>query len=466
MTMNDVRYEHSGNDFGLLIEQVIAGGGLSGIVRLLSDSLGILATVTDDEFEPLHAFAPRGRHLSRNETLLPQTVRRHVTFNLAGESRASTAPPTRHFVASDHTGYTVAPIVLPAGIVGYVWASDPSGALSERAQASVSYAAAACAVEMIRQRAVVEGESRVRNSFLEELLMGDIASVSSTRRRARFLGYDLRGEQIVFALDLDNFSAYIGRHHMKEDGIQQLKERFRRAVETNIPAVWSRTLIWEYSDAMIVLAPVEKTSDLKNIRERVDMLRAKVEQRLSGPSVSAGIGRPSTDLTKLPMSYREAAQALQVGMARSGPSSTTTFTELGTYRLLFHLVDHPELEAFCGDMLGPLERYEDKHGTHLLSTLQSYLDLQGNLSQTARELHLHRNGLLYRLTRIQEISGCDLENPTQRLALQLALLGRTLLQRKGGKKPAAPASRSKASAMPQRNPGPSLQDGDVPDLGG
>jgi purine catabolism regulator len=169
----------------------------------------------------------------------------------------------------------------------------------------------------------------------------------------------------------------------------------------------------------------------------VGTLREKVEQRLSGPSISAGIGRAYADLTKLWHSYQEAEHALRIGMAVSGPSSNSAFDDLGAYRLLFHLRDQPELQTFCEETIGDLERYDEQHDSHLVETLACFLDLQGNLSETARALHLHRNGLLYRLSRIEKIAGCDLSNSAQRLALQLAVLARPLLRRKRGK-PASP----------------------------
>jgi purine catabolism regulator len=200
-------------------------------------------------------------------------------------------------------------------------------------------------------------------------------------------------------------------------------------VDASAPAIWSKTLIWEHSDSMVVLAPVSKDLDPQSLRRRVEMLRGGVEKRLAGPSISAGVGRPCGDLTKLHHSYKEAEHALRIGTAFSGPSSTAAFDDLGAYRLLFHLRDQPELRTFCEETVGALELYDEQHKSHLVDTLSAFLDLQGNISETARTLHLHRNGLLYRLSRIEKIAGCDLSNSAQRLALQLALLARPLLRR-------------------------------------
>src|SRR5579884_12367 len=419
----------SADSYHALVEQVIAGGGLAGVTRLLADMLGLPAAIANEEFEPMYAFAPRGKHLPAEDATLPVGLRDRIAFDLDRTPRASTDPPTLLLAAGDRH-FAVAPVVLPTGILAYVWVADPSGQPSPRTRRVVSHAAAASTLELVRQRAIVEGESRVRSSFLEDLLTSPITSINSTRRRARFLGYDLTSQQVIVALDLDNFSTYIDEHGIDENGIQRLKERFRRSFDASMPAIWSQTLVWEHSDALVILAPVAPETDPQALTRRVEALRSAVEARLKGPSISAGVGRSYDDLRSLKDSYLEAEHALRIGAVVSGPSTTSAFDDLGAYRLLYHLREHSELDVFYEETAGALERYDESHGTDLLLTLQTFLSLHGNLTQTARRLHLHRNGLLYRLARIEAIAGCDLDDPSQRLAFQLAILARPLLSRK------------------------------------
>lgn len=419
---------YESDTYRLLMEQVIAGNGLNAVVNLLSDLLGLPAIVADEEFQPLHAHLPGGRQLTALDGAASELAPPEISFDLSDQPGASTAPPTIRRAGRNGGEFATAPIVLPDGVVGYVWVFDPSGQLSWHAESTVSHAAAACAMEMVRQRAMVEGETRVRNSFLEDLLVGSVTSVTVMRRRAKFLGYELRGEQAVFVLDMDQFVAYIAQRREDESGIQRIKRRFRRSVDASLPAVWSRALLWEHSDSIVALAPAGKVYDTAVFQERVETLRAAVQAKLAGPSISAGIGRPSSDLTRLRNSYQEAEHALMIGAAISGPATTTAFDHLGAYRLLFYLREQPELEMFCQETLGALIQYDAEHNSRLLETLSCFLDLQGNLSRTARALHLHRNGLLYRINRIETIGRCDLTNSSQRLALQLALLARPLLK--------------------------------------
>src|SRR5205814_2036578 len=83
------------------------------------------------------------------------------------------------------------------------------------------------------------------------------------------------------------------------------------------------------------------------------------------------------------------------GLATCGPGATTPFDKLGVYRLLFRLRESPELDAFCDELLGPLERYDKARGTDLVHTLECYLACNCNVARATEELHLHRNGLLY-----------------------------------------------------------------------
>ncbi len=79
----------------------------------------------------------------------------------------------------------------------------------------------------------------------------------------------------------------------------------------------------------------------------------------------------------------------------------------------------PQVRAFHDELLAPL-KLKDRAGA-LLKTLEAYLSTNGSPTDAALRLHLHRNTVLYRLSRIQEILGLDLRDPDVRLSLHLAL---------------------------------------------
>ncbi len=80
--------------------------------------------------------------------------------------------------------------------------------------------------------------------------------------------------------------------------------------------------------------------------------------------------------------------------------------------------------AVAGDLLGPLallERHDEEQHTDYLRTLAAFLDYPGAPTRAARSIHLHPNTLRYRMNRLVDLTGLDLENATVRLALQLQL---------------------------------------------
>jgi purine catabolism regulator len=94
---------------------------------------------------------------------------------------------------------------------------------------------------------------------------------------------------------------------------------------------------------------------------------------------------------------------------------------MGVYQLLTEMENLPMARQFCDQVIGLLVEYDESHSSNLVQTIDAYFDHHGNISQTAETLFIHRNTLLYRLDRIQELTGQNLDNPNDRLALQLAL---------------------------------------------
>jgi len=89
--------------------------------------------------------------------------------------------------------------------------------------------------------------------------------------------------------------------------------------------------------------------------------------------------------------------------------------------LLKKLSESPDLKPFRG-LIEPLLAHDRGRRSDLVRTLRIYLATGANASETADRLFLHRNSVLYRLTRIQKLLGLDLREPEARLVLRLGLL--------------------------------------------
>jgi DNA-binding PucR family transcriptional regulator len=130
------------------------------------------------------------------------------------------------------------------------------------------------------------------------------------------------------------------------------------------------------------------------------------------PGVAIGQSAPAT-LTTLDEASREAELALRI--ARSRSPAAAAWATLGADRLVAQIP-----VGARRDVPEPLARLLRDEPT-LTATLAAFLDAGGDIKSTAAVLDLHRSGLYYRLRRIQEITGLDLDDGDDRLLAHLAI---------------------------------------------
>ncbi len=122
-----------------------------------------------------------------------------------------------------------------------------------------------------------------------------------------------------------------------------------------------------------------------------------------------------------PSGFRQAEQAIELGVRLGRAGGLIRYDDLGIYRLLFRIGDSRQLWRFAEDVLGALLRYDASHPPDLVHTLSVYLHHHGSLKQTARALRLHANTVAYRAQRIEQITGLDLTDPDDRLVAHVAV---------------------------------------------
>ncbi|MFS8541465.1 MAG: helix-turn-helix domain-containing protein, partial [Tissierellales bacterium] len=98
-----------------------------------------------------------------------------------------------------------------------------------------------------------------------------------------------------------------------------------------------------------------------------------------------------------------------------------SYDDLGVYKILSQEFLMEELEDFYNKTLKVLVDYDRKKSTELVKTLIAYFKYNGNLSKMSQYLYTHYNTVLYRINRIEEITGMNLNNPNDRLNLEIAL---------------------------------------------
>jgi hypothetical protein len=131
-----------------------------------------------------------------------------------------------------------------------------------------------------------------------------------------------------------------------------------------------------------------------------------------------GIGRPYLGLEGLRTSLAEAKEAATIAQAAGGSAGVQHIDQMGVRRILLGWYTSESFAEFAHTLLGPLLA-ADIDGT-LLQTLEVYLDEESSATVAAARLGVHRNTILNRVDRLRSLLTVDLDDPEERLAVQLA----------------------------------------------
>jgi sugar diacid utilization regulator len=196
----------------------------------------------------------------------------------------------------------------------------------------------------------------------------------------------------------------------------------------------------EVAVELAVIVPAE--DDERVARAAVGLAR-ELEDGLSGFHVTIGHSRHATDAVDLYRAGNEARLAVNVGEAEG--TSLLAFEDTGAYRLLLPAIseDPRELERFYEETVAPLSAYDDQYETELVATVEAYLDNDGNVAATAKQLFTHRHTIRYRLERVKELCGHDVSATAGREKLGLGLKAMRVL---GIASPRGPAMEPGAEA--------------------
>jgi PucR family transcriptional regulator, purine catabolism regulatory protein len=277
-------------------------------------------------------------------------------------------------------------------------------------QVVAHHLATAIALELAKAQAVARTERRLLGDFLDALLEGELSG-DETRRRLRFLGLG----------EVPGIAVLVARPEDGEDR-EEAVERLRRLVEDRLSRHPAPYVCSVHDDLVVALFGADEPAAARAAAEAV------AEGVLAGEAARFGLGAPEADPRALRRAYQEARFALQAataarteGRGRAAPARVASVEDLGSHRLLLALQQDAALEAFSRGLLGPLRAYDRRQHGDLVASLRGFLEHNGNWEAAARALGVHRHTLRYRIRRVAELTGRDLEAAADRVEFWLAL---------------------------------------------
>ena len=249
---------------------------------------------------------------------------------------------------------------------------------------------------LVAYREKFDKDNFIKNLLLDNLLLVDIYN------RAKKLHIEVGVRRVVFLVE----------SHENMDGTVQeaLKEFFSAEGNDFVTAVDEKNII-----VVKELAPDDGYEQVQKIAESMlDMLSSEVML-----STRVSYGTIVNEIKEVSRSYKEAKMALEVGKIFFVERHIVAYNALGIGRLIYQL-PIPLCKMFIKEIFADVS--PDDFDEETLETIAKFFENNLNVSETSRQLFIHRNTLVYRLDKLDRATGLDLRVFDDAITFQIALM--------------------------------------------
>ena len=385
------------------------GLGLEAMTEVMSKLTGNIVAVQDKRLEIQAISWPSNTAVDHAELIAALQQREALPPVLRNRKAAAKSRQTvwQLVLPIENLGRLISPIISGDRARGYLSVIGPAGELDMLDSLTVEHGAAACALDMAKAKAVSEAKKALRGDFLEGLLAGSMPAREIERLEGR-LDHNTREPHAVMVVGWLSPDISL------------------RRLETSVHWVLSNhprpALVHIYgNNHLVIFQALKNVDDMDSAHQLGRRIHEQIEAEFPGALITGGVSGPARALTDWPITYQQALQAMQLGQRLKLTNQFVEFTSLGIYRLLYGLENQTDVRHFAEEIMRPLAEYDQQNRGSLVKTVEAYFSHHGNISQTAESLFVHRNTLLYRMERIQELTHLQLDQANMRLALHLAL---------------------------------------------
>ena len=385
------------------------------IVDYISELLHCPVTIEDSE----HRLLGYSKHDARTdpariETIISRQVPYSVTVRLwksgiLAKLNESHKPIRIEAMQEIGLGNRVAVAIRhKQTILGYIWIVELDNALTNQGMLLLHRASEILKKLLMKRALPARKKDQDDQQFLLQLLSGGISSNELINEKLQQKGIVAPRQIAVVVFSIENTKS---KRRTKQllDGIITVKE---------IELLFS---LEEGQDVILLIANNKAMFQRKILNEFIkDTIRNwKNHYHLSA---SGSVGQIYDNLLHARKSYEEAMEVL--ALKQSYPTELLhvyQYEELGIFQHIRSIAERRQLEDFTYTPLKELLHYDEKQQTELVKTVEAFLDNDCRVNDAAQMLHIHPNTLNYRIKRVVEITGLQLQDPIAKMALYLEL---------------------------------------------
>ena len=236
----------------------------------------------------------------------------------------------------------------------------------------------------------------IKNLLLDNLLLVDIYN------RAKKLHIETNVKRIVFIIET--------QHEKDVNALETVRSLFSTKTKDFITAVDEKNII--------VVKEVGENEGYEEMNKTAEVI-VNLFRSDSDSDVHVAYGTIVGEIKEVSRSYKEARMALDVGKIFFEEKDVIAYSTLGIGRLIYQL-PIPLCKMFIKEIFDG--KSPDEFDEETLTTINKFFENSLNVSETSRQLYIHRNTLVYRLDKLQKATGLDLRVFEDAITFKIALM--------------------------------------------
>ncbi len=400
-----------------LLNTILNNGNLSDIASYMAEKLNKPVIITD----------VRGRikGQSKNAASLGERWNHYLVsaeydaFLTDFETTYFTTSPHAKIIHVLHSTMLQFPIQSASEIQGFLivdeFDQEQDTLLEQETLLLLEHAMTAVALCFLKENTILETEMKLRDDFVWSLAKQETSSWDDTHSRAKTLNYNLQLPYICiigFPENLVSIYEKKGGSPSYEHWSQYMTRRMEDEIYYTAKLMELQVMYTFGRDNFIIYLEMDGENSVESTNLFLEQLQTRLDQLIPDVIISWGISK-TAGIQTFRESYQEAFKALEIGRRQNGIGQTYRYSDTRLNRALLLINKEDELKEIIEQTIGSLLKYDKERGIDLVRTFITYSRNKGNVSQTARELNLHRQSLLYRLRKIEKLTDCSLDNPDE-----------------------------------------------------
>ena len=273
--------------------------------------------------------------------------------------------------------------------------------LVARGSSEDTYMIGKVAVSEIQNLIVAYKERFDKNNFIQNLLLDNLLLVD-IYNRAKKLHIEVEARRVVYMIETKQEKDLNAR--------ELLKTLFATRTRDFITAVDERSII--------LIHELREDEDYEDVEQVANMMKDMLNSEAMA-TVRISYGTIVSEIKQVSKSYKEAKMALDVGKIFYAEKRIIAYNTLGIGRLIYQL-PISLCEMFMHEVFG--DNIPDSLDEETLTTINKFFENNLNVSETSRQLYVHRNTLVYRLEKLQKSTGLDIRKFDDALTFKIALM--------------------------------------------